>query len=159
MTPWTLRWSIAWVFSSRVLGYGRGFERLQRWQWALAFGVDDIDGLHALPHMSVEVAKEMPKPVAGGLHGDGNSLARIDGHGADVLVVLPNIVAMPVHDVSVETHVPDVPDSVLVLAHLEWRAVGVYIAIELVESSILLLTCCCIDEVNLQGRSWAEHQL
>lgn len=79
--------------------------------------------------MGVEVAKEVPETIAGGLHSNSGRLAGVDGHSANVLVVLPNVVSVPVQDMSVETHVPDVPNGVLVLAHLKWWTVSVDVAV------------------------------
>jgi hypothetical protein len=36
---------------------------------------------------------------------------------------------VPMQDMSVETHVPDVPNGVLVLAHLKWWTVSVDVAV------------------------------
>lgn len=83
--------------------------------------------------MGIEVAKEVPETVAGGLHRNGRRLTGVDSHGADVLVILPDIISVPVHDVSVKSHIPDVPNTVLVLTHFKWWAVGVDISIELME--------------------------
>lgn len=121
------------VFTSRVVRNRRGIEGRQRRQLTLAFGVDDVYGLHTLPHMSVEVAEEVPETIAGRLHCNGGRLTWVDGYCADILVILPDIIAVPVHDVSIKTHVPDIPNSVLILAHLEWRAVGVDVTVQLIK--------------------------
>ena len=70
--------------------------------------------------MGVEVTKEMPEPVTGWLHSDGGGLTGVDGDGAGVQLVLPDVVSVPVHDVGVKAHVPDVlAEEVQALASME----------------------------------------
>jgi hypothetical protein len=107
--------------------------------------------------VGIEVAKEVPETVAGGLHRNGRRLTGVDSHGTDVLVILPNIISVPVHDMSVKTHIPDVPNSVLVLTHLKRWAVGIDIAIELVEWLAQAFRS-YIEQIALRERSWAGHQ-
>jgi hypothetical protein len=93
--------------------------------------VNNVAGLHALVQVCVEVAKEVPPTVTSRLHGDRGRLTWVDGHDTAVELIHDNVVAMPVDNMGVEAHVPQIPDNIVILAHIKGGVVGIYVAVDL----------------------------
>lgn len=90
------------------------------------------------------MANQMPPAGVQSSHHDGSHLSRVQDEGghAGPRDRINNILTMQMEDVSVEAHVVQVPNNVVVDAHFECRIISVNVAIQLqfIRISVMLKT-------------------
>jgi hypothetical protein len=85
--------------------------------------INPIPRLHPLAQMRIKMTNDLPEPRIRSGHMCGQHLAGIDWYARHHDSIMEHIVAVPVCNVGVKTHIHDVEDGGVVDAHAEGRVV------------------------------------
>jgi hypothetical protein len=98
------------------------------------------------------MANKLPRPRIQSRHMRSKHLTRIDRNRSHQNVIPHDIVAMPMSNMCVETHVHNIPDCGVVDTHLKGWVIGVDVAVDLL-FLLIRLGWGEWEQVNLQGRN------